>query len=162
MNTALAMLEAQAARRRITGHPGMRVGDSERDRTGTRLGQALSQGYLSMEDYETRLQRAFEADTAGALDQLLADLPISRISRQDPRRRARRMAVARRGVAIHAGAYLAMCVTVVGVWLAVALTVGAWYFWPLWPILGGGIGVISHALPVRNYTRRHRGATAVT
>ena len=42
-----------------------------------------------------------------------------------------------------------MVVIVLTVWLAVGLTAGAWYFWPIWPILGAGIGVISHAIPVR-------------
>ncbi len=153
MNTAIAMIDRHPAHRRLTEDPGMRVGDRERERTAARLGQAFSQGYLSMEDYDTRLQRAFEAETAGALDELLADLPISRINRHDPRRRARRTTAARRGVAIHAAAYLAMCLIVLGVWLAVALAVGAWYFWPIWPMLGGGIGVVSHALPVRNCVR---------
>ena len=40
-------------------------------------------------------------------------------------------------------------VIVLRVWLAVGLTAGAWYFWPMWPILGGGIGVASHVIPVR-------------
>jgi hypothetical protein len=35
------------------------------------------------------------------------------------------------------------------VWLIVALTAGARYFWPVWPLLGGAIGVASHAAPVR-------------
>jgi hypothetical protein len=42
-----------------------------------------------------------------------------------------------------------MVVTVLTVWLAVGLTVGSWYFWPVWPILGAGIGVLAHALPIR-------------
>jgi hypothetical protein len=46
-----------------------------------------------------------------------------------------------------------MVVIVLAVWLAVGLTAGAWYFWPIWPILGAGIGVISHALPIRFATR---------
>ena len=50
---------------------------------------------------------------------------------------------------IHLGAYLAMVVIVLTVWLAVGLTAGAWYFWPIWPILGAGIGLASHAIPVR-------------
>ncbi len=37
----------------------------------------------------------------------------------------------------------------IGIWLAVGLTAGAWYFWPVWPILGMGIGAVSHALGVR-------------
>ena len=36
----------------------------------------------------------------------------------------------------------------IGIWFAVAATTDAQYFWPIWPILGLGIGVISHAVPV--------------
>jgi len=46
-----------------------------------RRGQAFSQGYLSTQEYDTRLQQAWQADTAGALDRLLTDLPIDRINR---------------------------------------------------------------------------------
>jgi hypothetical protein len=81
----------------------VRAGDRDRERTANQLGQALSQGYLAMDEYENRLQAA----------------------------------------------YVAMVVIVLTVWLAVGLTAGAWYFWPIWPILGAGIGVISHAIPVR-------------
>jgi hypothetical protein len=134
----------------------VRVGDPERKRTVTRLGQAFTQGYLSIAEYEARLSRAFEAQTTGGLNELTIDLPVDRINRHDPRRRAARRAAARRGVLIHLIAYLAVAALSVGVWLAIAVTVGAWYFWPVWPILGGAIGVISHAIPVHASTRNHR------
>jgi hypothetical protein len=153
MSTATHTLAPHQYRRHVGTDPNTRVGDPERERTATRLGQAFSQGYLSMDEYDTRLQRAFQADTGGALENLLSDLPIGRIIRRDPRRRARRIDAARRGVAIHVAAYLAMSLTVIGVWLAVALAVGAWYFWPIWPMLGGGIGVVAHAVPVHRYAR---------
>lgn len=154
MHHPLFTLDSQPVRHRPAADPGMRVGDTERERTVDRLGQAFSQGYLSMEEYDARLQQAVQADTAGTLDGLLADLPIHRIDRRDPRRRARRVAAARMGVKIHLAAYLAMCLIVLAVWTVVALTVGDWYFWPVWPILGAGIGLVSHAMPIRQYTRR--------
>lgn len=126
----------------------VRVGDAERGNTADHLGQAFTQGYLSMEEYETRLARAFEAQTAGALRDLLADLPVAQIIKRDPRRRAQRSAAARRGVRIHLGAYLAVSVLMIGIWLVTAVFAGAWYFWPIWPILGWGIGIVSHAIPV--------------
>ncbi len=126
-----------------------RAGDRDRERTANQLGQALSQGYLAMDEYEHRLQATFAAHTAGELSQLLADLPLAQLRRNDPQRRAARRRAARLGVRIHLGAYLAMIVIVLTVWLAVGLTAGAWYFWPIWPILGAGIGVVSHAIPVR-------------
>jgi Domain of unknown function (DUF1707)/2TM domain len=135
---------------------GVRVGDREREKVIARLGQAFAQGYLSIPEYETRLDQALEAQTAGALGQLLSDLPVGRIARGDPHRRAARVAAARRGVQIHLAAYLAASLLMIGIWLALVVTVGAWYFWPVWPILGGGIGVISHAVPVRSYASSGR------
>jgi hypothetical protein len=132
----------------MTAPIAFRAGDRERERTANQLGLALAQGYLAMEEYESRLQAAFAAQTTSELDQLVADLPLSRLRRNDPRRQAARR-TARRGVLIHVAAYLAMVVIVLAVWLAVGLTAGAWYFWPIWPILGAGIGVLGHALPIR-------------
>jgi fatty acid desaturase len=127
----------------------VRAGDRDRDRAANQLGQALSQGYLAFEEYENRLQATFVAHTTGELRQLVADLPLSQLRRNDPQRQAARQRAARLGVRIHLGAYLAMVLIVLTVWLAVGLTAGAWYFWPIWPILGAGIGVASHAIPVR-------------
>ena len=127
----------------------VRAGDRERERTANLLGQALSQGYLAMDEYDTRLQATFAANTTTELRELVADLPLAQLRRNDPQRRAARRRAARLGVRIHLGAYLAMVVIVLTVWLAVGLTAGAWYFWPIWPILGAGIGLVSHAVPVR-------------
>jgi hypothetical protein len=141
--------------------PAVRAGDREREKTANQLGQALAQGYLAMDEYETRLQAAFSANTTAELHQVVADLPLAKLRRDDPRRQAARRKAARRGVQIHLAAYLAMVVIVLAVWLAVGLTAGAWYFWPIWPILGAGIGVVSHAIPVRFATPSlcHRRAT---
>ena len=127
----------------------VRAGDRDRERTANQLGQALAQGYLAMDEYEARLQATFAAHTTVELRQLVADLPLSRLRRTDPQRQAARRRAARMGVRIHLGAYLAMVVIVLTVWLAVGLTAGAWYFWPIWPILGAGIGLVSHTVPVR-------------
>jgi hypothetical protein len=127
----------------------VRAGDRDRERTANQLGQALSQGYLAMDEYEARLQATFAAHTTAELRQLLTDLPLTHLRRSDPQRHAARRRAARLGVRIHLGTYLAMVVIVLTVWLAVGLTAGAWYFWPIWPILGAGIGLASHAIPVR-------------
>jgi hypothetical protein len=129
--------------------PSVRAGDRERERTANQLGSALAQGYLEMGEYETRLQAAFAAKTTAELRDIVADLPLAQLRRNDPRRSEARKAAARRGVLIHLAGYLAMVGIVLTVWLAVGLTAGAWYFWPVWPILGAGIGVLGHALPIR-------------
>lgn len=126
----------------------IRAGDRERERTATDLGRALAQGYLPMAEYEDRLGRAFAADSAGELDALVADLPVGRLRYNDPRRRAAQLRAARLSVRIHLCAYLAGVLLMLGIWLAVGLAGGGWYFWPVWPILGWGIGVASHAIPI--------------
>ncbi|MFN3005911.1 DUF1707 domain-containing protein [Mycolicibacterium wolinskyi] len=125
-----------------------RVGDPEREKTANALGQALTQGYLTMAEYEVRLDAAFHAQTTGELQQLLADLPVAQLRRNDPRRREAKLRAARLSVRIHAGIYLAVSVLMIGIWLAVGLGGGGWYFWPVWPIMGWGIGVASHAIPI--------------
>lgn len=127
----------------------IRVGDRDRENTANILGQALAHGYLDMAEYERRVQATFAAQTADELRRLLADLPVTRLRRSDPRRVAVRRNAARMSVRLHLAAYLMMVVIVLGVWLAVGLSAGAWYFWPIWPILGAGIGLIGHAVPVR-------------
>jgi Domain of unknown function (DUF1707) len=122
-----------------------RAGDRDRQKTAQRLGQALAQGYLQLDEYDQRVQRAFQTHTTEELKQLVADLPLDRIRRADPRRRAARVAAARLGVRIHASAFLAMAAIVLTVWAAT----GAAYFWPIWPILGTATGLVSHALAVR-------------
>ena len=154
MNCVIA---ASVQRPHPTADPGVRIGDREREKVIARLGQAFTQGYLSIPDYETRLDRAFEAQTAGALGEVLSDLPVGRIARNDPQRHAAKAAAVRRGVRIHLAAYLAASLLMIGIWLAVAVNGGAWYFWPVWPIMGMGIGVVSHAVPVRSCARSRRG-----
>ncbi|ABM11586.1 MULTISPECIES: DUF1707 domain-containing protein [Mycolicibacterium] len=130
--------------------PSFRAGDRDRDMTADLLGQALAQGYLDMAEYESRLQTVYDARTTPDLRRLTSDLPVAELRRNDPRRMAARRAAARRGVHVHLAGYLAMVVIVLTVWLAVGLTAGSWYFWPVWPILGAGVGVLAHALPIKH------------
>ncbi|OLO99934.1 hypothetical protein BVU76_23295 [Mycolicibacterium porcinum] len=125
-----------------------RAGDRERERTADDLGQALTQGYLAMPEYEDRLQSTFRAQTTSELRQLTADLPVNRLRRHAPRRRAAQQRAARLSVRIHLAAYLAGVLLMLGIWLAVGLGGGGWYFWPVWPVMGWGIGVASHAIPI--------------
>ncbi|MGV0713951.1 DUF1707 domain-containing protein [Mycolicibacterium sp. XJ662] len=124
----------------------VRVGDRDREKTADLLGQALTQGYLTMDEYESRLQTTFGAETSTQLRALTADLPVAWLKRNDPRRQQARGQAARRSLRFHLAGYLMMVAIVLTVWLAVGLTAGSWYFWPIWPILGAGIGVLGHTL----------------
>ncbi|OBA70112.1 hypothetical protein A5641_14300 [Mycobacterium sp. 1554424.7] len=127
-----------------------RAGDRDRQRTARNLGQALAQGYLELDEYDRRLQTAFQTQTAGELRQLVADLPLDRIRRADPRRRAAAARKARASVRIHLAAFVAVTTVVLTIWAATRVT----YFWPIWPILGTAVGFVSHALAVRPITKK--------
>ncbi|WP_009954491.1 DUF1707 domain-containing protein, partial [Mycobacterium intracellulare] len=68
------------------------AGTRDREKTADLLGQALAQGYLQIDEYDRRLQAAFQTQTDHERRELLADLPVDRIRRHDPRRRAARVA----------------------------------------------------------------------
>ncbi|CAN5712423.1 DUF1707 domain-containing protein [soil metagenome] len=125
-----------------------RIGDLDRERTAAQLGLALSQGYLDFPEYEARMNQTFAVSTATELATLTADLPPT-IRRHDPQRQAAQIRAAKLSVRIHVAAYLAMVVIVLTVWTATAIFADATYFWPVWPILGAGIGVASHVIPVK-------------
>lgn len=135
---------------------GGRAGDHDRESTARTLGLALTQGYLDMAEYERRVGEAFAAETTSELRRLVADLPVGILRRNDPQRREACRRAARRSVHLHVAGYVLMVVIVLTVWLAVALSDGPTYFWPVWPILGAGIGVLGHAIPIRLVTRRGR------
>jgi len=53
----------------------LRAADTDRTRVAAVLGEHMSAGRLSVEEYDDRLARAYTAKTYGELDQLTADLP---------------------------------------------------------------------------------------
>jgi hypothetical protein len=56
----------------------MRASDSDRDRVADSLNAAYSEGRLSKDEFDTRLENAFSARTYADLDQIVADLPATR------------------------------------------------------------------------------------
>jgi hypothetical protein len=100
--------------------------DADRERIAERLRTAAGEGRLTPAELEERLERAFSARTDAELRPLVADLPSPP---REPRPRDHS----------HVRAYVSVCLMLVVIW---ALT-GAGYFWPIWPILGWGIGVVA-------------------
>ena len=103
--------------------------DADRDRAAERLRAATAEGRLSSEELEERLERAFSARTDAELEPLVADLPAPARPVVRPRLRDNE----------HVRAYVGTMLLLVAIW---ALT-GAGYFWPIWPMLGWGIGVLA-------------------
>jgi ABC-type phosphate transport system auxiliary subunit len=62
--------------------------------------------------------------------------------------------VKKRARAAHVRAYLLVSLGLVALW---ALS-GAGYFWPVWPIMGWGIGVVSHTAGWRKACARGKQA----
>ena len=61
------------------GEPGkMRAADADRDRVVERLNVAYSEGRLSKDEHDGRLENALSARTYADLDQLVTDLPAAR------------------------------------------------------------------------------------
>jgi hypothetical protein len=127
-----------------------RVGTVERERVAALLADAASAGYLDTDEFAERSASAFAARIGGDLSVLTADLPDAWLrARSSERRRQRHAAAARLGIRVHVAAYLVSAVLMIAIWVAVGLTAGAWYPWPIWPILGWGLGLAGHVVPVR-------------
>lgn len=109
---------------------GVLASDSDRERVAERLRAASAEGRLTADELEERLERAFSARTDTELEPLVADLPALPTARRPSRRGPDRD---------HLRAYIAVNLMLVAIW---ALT-GAGYFWPIWPIVGWGIGLIA-------------------
>ena len=62
----------------------------------------------------------------------------------EQRQRAIRRIQAKRGFWVHFGVYLAVNALLVLIWAMTSAT----HFWPVWPMLGWGIGVFAHAVSV--------------
>src|SRR3954466_13930893 len=63
----------------------------------------------------------------------------------------------RQGFRIHLTMYVLVNLLLIGIWAAS----GGGYFWPIWPILGWGMGIAGHAAPIiAGVGRRSRHALA--
>jgi DUF1707 SHOCT-like domain/Cell wall-active antibiotics response LiaF, C-terminal len=58
-------------------HPDVRASDDDRERTAEQLRQAASQGRITVDELEERLQAAYAARTQGELAPIVADLPAA-------------------------------------------------------------------------------------
>ena len=119
--------------------PAPGISDQERDEQIDALRRHAGDGRLSVDELEERIDRAYAARTREELDVVLAGLPAV----ADPGAQARqRVADKRPALAVaDLAPYLSVNLLLITVW---ALS-GAGFFWPIWPILGWGICVVSYA-----------------
>jgi class 3 adenylate cyclase len=127
--------------------PPLRASDADRERVAARLREHYGDGRLNDDDLSERVEAAYRASTTSELAKLTADLPAP----PKPPRPRRRSAL-ETSVRIHFTTYLLVNLLLIGIWAAA----GGGYFWPIWPILGWGIGVGCHAAPLLATRGRHR------
>lgn len=113
----------------------LRASDAEREATIASLRTHAGEGRLSLDELDGRIEAAYAATARRDLAAITADLPRAPRPRADARAEFRE----------HLRTYLGVMALLVAIW---ALT-GMGYFWPVWPALGWGIGVMSHASAAR-------------
>jgi class 3 adenylate cyclase len=118
----------------------VRASDADRERAAELLREHYGAGRLSEEDLSERVEAVYGVRTMSELDALTADLP----SAAETRSGRRRGVLDNTGFRIHLMVYIVVNVMLIGIWAAS----GGGYFWPVWPILGWGIGVGSHGAPL--------------
>src|SRR5690606_22663317 len=118
---------------------GIRASDHDRETAIAALREAYADGRLDRTEFDRRSAGALAAIVLGEFVPLLQDLeapvPATRSVREEALRRYRRETRdARNGT-------LGIGVLTTGIWAVTAIAGGdAYFFWPIFPILGVGVG----------------------
>ena len=126
--------------------PHLRAADADRAAVAGVLGEHMSAGRLTLDEYDERLTRAYAARTFGELDELTADLPALDTPRvPEPAEQAPPASSPAPMTGCGAGSWshdvdanswrswLTTTLIVIGVWATISLA--SWelhYFWPVW------------------------------
>jgi hypothetical protein len=138
--------------------PHERVSNAEREAAAKMLADATGAGYLTTEEFDGRVAAAYAAVTRADLDRVAAEIPPEWVRGwEKSRRRQERLVAQQSSARKHLAAYVAGSSLMIFIWLAVGVATGAWYPWPLWPILGWGFGVYHHTKPLREARRLREG-----
>jgi hypothetical protein len=148
--------------------PHVRAADTDRAAVAEELGEHMSAGRLTVDEFDDRLSRAYAAKTYGELDELTADLPPLRDkdTARVPARREAHAALTTCGAPSPWGggwhqshswrSWLTTSLIVVTIWAATSLA--AWdfhYFWPIWVIGPWGAILLAQTLSGRGHDSTH-------
>ena len=135
------------------------ITDEQRTELADLVIAAAGDGVVALPEVDRVLAGVYRAETAGELDAVREQLPAGWL---DGHRRGQQalatQRVAQAALRWHVAAYAAGMALMVAIWLAVGLAAGAWYPWPVWPALGWGLGVRSHARAAAGFPGRRCGA----
>jgi hypothetical protein len=115
----------------------IRVDDEERERAVVALREHTARGRLDPDELDERVSAAYRARTRGELADLVRDLPAEQDAAPPARpRRPGTVAFQR-----HLAVFVVVGVFFVAIWAAS----GGGSFWPIWALLGWGLGLGIHA-----------------
>jgi hypothetical protein len=138
--------------------PSVRIGDAEREHVVAALGQHLSVGRLTMNEFESRLDTVYAARTRGELDAVLADLPTTAPPPPHPPPPRLVPSAGRPWTpwALAGGISLL-------IWVTTSFAQGhPLYFWPIWMIAPWGVVLLAQAVMARPGYRSGRPSTKAT
>lgn len=123
--------------------PEMRASDADRDRVAAVLGEHYTQGRLTAEELQERLELVHRSKTYGELERLTADLPqvdLRAMGATPPARRPQRGG----GKALAAawGAWAAASAINWMIWFLIGVTGDFPYPWPVWVMGPWGVALL--------------------
>lgn len=140
--------------------PHLRAADADRAAVATVLGQHMSAGRLTMDEYDERLARVYAAKTYGELDQITADLPSTGVAARPAAAPASPQVSgpARSGGWDHDPhswrSWATTSLIVLAIWAATSLSTWEFlYFWPVWVIGPWGAVLLAQTVTRRGDDR---------
>ncbi len=130
----------------VPGGSDVLASDREREQAVARLRGGGGEGRLTPDELEERVELALGARTRSELASVIEDLP-DEAARTKP---ARDVEGDRDDMRRHLAVYSTVNLLLIVVW---AIS-GAGYFWPVWPLVGWGVGLAKHHILNR---AGHRG-----
>lgn len=151
--------------------PNLRAADTDRQTVADALGRHLSDGRLTLAEYEERLAKAWEAKTYGDLAALTTDLP-STPATSGPVSMTKGNSASGSSTPAACGpwgrgpiraiwaSWLTTALIVTTIWLITSVGNGRFeYFWPIWVIGPWGAVLLARTLtgqPAHRHDRRNR------
>jgi hypothetical protein len=135
--------------------PHLRAADTDRAAVATVLGEHMSAGRLTLDEYDERLTRAYAARTFGELEALTADLPpvttglaLETAPHTEPAPVPGACADTWHGADPHSWrSWMSTSLIVIAIWATISLA--SWellYFWPVWVIGPWGAVLLAQTL----------------